>query len=509
MPEDLTMTVRGGPGRSGTVVLLLTLMTVSTVLSAQCADGAPPPCRGARTAGANSVAVLYFDNASADSTDLYLADGITEEIISRLGELGRIQVKSRYLVRRYRGGAESPQVIGRQLSVASIVTGSVRRVGHQLRVTAEMVRTATGDVTWSERFDRADTDVLALQADLAQSMAAAITGRLLPAERQVLATQPTRNPAAYNAWLLGRFYWGKRTAADLVRAAESFQQAIRADSSFAQAWTGLADSYTLFIPAEYDVPGIDTDSILQLAEQSARRALTLAPQLGEAWTSLGEILEYRGKWVEARAAFERGLALNPLYPTAHLWYAYDLVVWNRWPEAIHEFERAAQLDPNSVVITVSLAAGYDLTGRAADAAATFARARSLAPDHPLVSAFGLSHDLFRRDYDALADDWTHFLRVIGTDSAAAADFGRRLRDPALRVAALRETAADRDAVPSWKFLVHRVLDGDDRAAQFLSEVDPDPRRSNVGAIFFCCLEPALRTDPRFVRAFSRFGFPVP
>jgi tetratricopeptide (TPR) repeat protein len=265
----------------------------------------------------------------------------------------------------------------------------------------------------------------------------------------------------------------------------------------------------LFIPAEYDVPGIDTDSILQLAEQSARRALALAPQLGEAWTSLGEILEYRGKWIEARAAFERGVSLSPLYPTAHLWYGYDLVVWNRLDDAIREYERAAELDPVSVVTTVSLAGAYDLAGRPGDAAAAFARARSLAPDHMLVLAFTSAHDLLRRDYDALADDWVHLLRVSGTDSAEAATMGRRLRDPALRAAALRETAADtRTSVP-WRFAVARVLDGDDRAIRLLGEVDPDPRRSGVGGIFFCCLERELRTDPRVVAAFSRFGFPTP
>src|SRR6185369_8789783 len=121
----------------------------------------------------------------------------------------------------------------------------------------------------------------------------------------------SRNPAAYDAYLLGRFYWNKRTAADLVRAAEYFQQAIRADSAYAQAWAGLADSYVLFGPAEYGVPGINQDSILTLAERSARRAIALAPRLGEAYASLGEVLEYRNKWDAAAEAFKQGIALSP------------------------------------------------------------------------------------------------------------------------------------------------------------------------------------------------------
>jgi TolB-like protein/Flp pilus assembly protein TadD len=482
-------------------------------LLAQCPDGSPPPCTRAAARPAiqpTSLAVLYFENASRDTSDAYLADGITEEIISRLSEVGRLQVKSRYQVRRYRTeGTENAADIGRQLAVARIVTGSVRRAGNRLRVTAEMVRTATGDVVWSERYDRADTDVLSLQEDLASAVATAVTGRLLPAEREALAAQPTRNPAAYDAYLLGRFYWNKRTAADLVTAATHFEQAIRADSTYAQAWSGLADAYVLFLPSEYDVPGINPDSILTLAEQSARRALALAPQLGEAYSSLGEILEYRLQWVEAREAFERGVALSPLYPTAHLWYGYDLMVWNRWDEAVREMERAKQLDPLSVVTTVSLAAAYDGADRAADADAMVEQSRLLAPDHPLVLYFASVHDLYRGEYEQLATDFARMARVTGTDSAAASDLERRLRDPAQRNAALRETV-DHPGRASWHALVYRALDGDERMIQYLSEQPTDPKRTDVVSLMVCgCLGSRLLADPRMRAVLTRFGYPQP
>src|SRR5258708_1333067 len=197
---------------------------------AQCPDGTPPPCPSVRAAApaASSVAVLYFDNASNDTSAAYLADGITEEIISRLGEVGRIQVKSRYLVRRYRGGlSESPQAIGRQLAVASIVTGSVRRAGDRLRVTAEMVRTSTGDVVWSERFDRTLADILTLQEDLARAVATAITGRLLPGEQRAIAAQPTRNPAAWDHFLRANAWLAQRTSAAYPRALTEYETAAR------------------------------------------------------------------------------------------------------------------------------------------------------------------------------------------------------------------------------------------------------------------------------------------
>jgi TolB-like protein/Tfp pilus assembly protein PilF len=481
---------------------------------AQCPDGAPPPCAGraVRPASPTSVAVLYFENASPDSTDAYLADGITEEIISRLGGVGRIQVKSRYLVRRYRTDSNnSPVDIGRQLAVASIVTGSVRRAGNRVRVTAEMVRSTSGDVVWSEHYDRSVTDVLALQDELASAVAAAITGRLLPAERELLVAQPTRSAAAYDAYLLGRFYWGKRTAADLVRAAASFQQAIRADSNYAQAWSGLADSYVLFIPAEYDVPGINTDSILNLAERSARRAVAIDPRVGEAWTSLGEILEYRLKWIEAQGAFERGIALSPNYPTAHLWYAYDLMVWNRWDEAIREMNRARELDPLSIVTLVSLASAYAGAERWDDANATNEQALAMSPENSLALWLSAAEALIHRDFDRFGTDYLRMQAGNSRDSANAALVRRALLDPLKRDSTLRTvgvgTAQDRGVF--WQALVHRALDGDDSMIDYLSHVMTNPVRGDTGgAILYCFMGPRLRADPRMHAALARIGYPA-
>ena len=476
----------------------------------QCPNGTPPPCGGRRAAPpANSVAVLYFENASGDSADAYLADGLTEEIITRLSGVERLTVRSRYLVHRYRGVAlEDPALVGRALGVTYLVSGSLRRAGGRLRVNADLIRASGGTEVWGHEFDQQGGDVFAIQAAVAADVASGIVGRLLPTERQTLAERPTSSAAAYDAYLLGRYYWGKRTTQDLVRAAGSFQQAIAADSGFARAWSGLADSYVLFLPSEYDVPGINPDSILALAERAARRALALAPDLGEAYTSLGEILEYQSRWDEARSAFERGVALSPQYPTAHLWYGYDLEVRDRWNDAVREFEAARALDPSSVVTVVSLAAAYDGDERPADAAATFAQARALAPDHLLVVAFGAAHDLYRGDYDALAADQERLLRLSGTDSAAAAVFAARLRDPARREAALRESAGQAGAAAAWSVVVHEMLDGDDSVVAFLARVTPDLKRSGVGGVFYCgCLRPSVRADPRVRAALVRQGFP--
>jgi hypothetical protein len=172
-------------------------------------------------------------------------------------------------------------------------------------------------------------------------------------------------------------------------------------------------------------------------------------------------------------------------------------------------ERARQLDPFSVVTTVSLAAAYDGAERAPEADAMFEQARLLAPDHPLVLIFAAIHDLSRGDYEQLAVDFPRLLRVTGTDSATAADLQRRLRDPAQRAAALRETV-DRPGRVSWRALVYRALDGDDGMIQYLSEQVADSKRSDVGSLMFCgCLGSRLRADPRMQAVLARFGFPQP
>ena len=150
-------------------------------LTAQCPDGSPPPCRltsHASTAPApNSVAVLYFDNLSADTADAYLAEGLTEELIARLGQLPRLAVKSRAAVQRFRQSGADPLAAARALRVARLVTGSVRRGGNRLRVTVELVRASDGEHVWGDLYDRRDADLLAVEEDITRAVAAAIGGR--------------------------------------------------------------------------------------------------------------------------------------------------------------------------------------------------------------------------------------------------------------------------------------------------------------------------------------------
>lgn len=481
-------------------------------LAGQCPDGSPPPCRGARGAAppANSVAVLYFESRSSDTNDLALADGLTEEIIGRLSDIERLTVRSRYLVRRYRGAAfDDPAAIGRSLNVTYLVSGTVRRAGGRLRVSAELMRAVGGAQVWGQQFDQPAGDVFSVQEDVAQGVATGIVGRLLPAETRTLAVRPTSSADAYDAYVLGRFYWNKRTAADLVRASHYFQQAIREDSNYAQAWSGLADSYVLFIPQEYDVPGINPDSILTLAEQAARRAIALAPRLGEAYSSLGEILDYTGKSDEAGTAFEQGVALSPLYPTAHQWYSYHLMAVGRWDEAVREMERARELDPLSLVIAVSVVSAYDGADRWSDAEAMAAQCRALDPDHPLTLFFaGLLHDASSRQLQRLPADVRRVAlsrgwRVdsLGSDTATAADLERRLALPGSRERAITDIAP---RSPTAALALLLAYDGDDAALAYLDRLPVGPGAGDlVDYLLNIVLGARRRADPRFQAVIAR------
>jgi eukaryotic-like serine/threonine-protein kinase len=495
-----------GPGRprdirASAVLVALVVLAVATGLfywhnrSAQ--GPSPTP----------SVAVLPFSDLSGDTTH-YLGDGIAETLINALSQVPGLDVAARTSAFSFKGKTVDVREIGRQLRVGTVLEGSVQRSGDRLRITADLVNCHDGFHLWSKTFDRPAGDIFAVQDEVARAVVTALQGKLLADSTQPLARQGTDDPRAYDAYLLGRFYWNKRAAPDMVRAAEYFGQAIRDDSGYARAWAGLADAYTLFIPSEYDVPGINPDSILTLAEGAARRAVATDTLLGEGWTSLGEVLEYRLKWDEALRAFERGVALSPRYPTAHQWYAYDLMIRNRWDDAIREMERAKQLDPLSLVITVSLGAVYDGVERWDEAETMYRQAEALAPDHSLTHFYAFAHGLVHGDVEWTAYHYRRLLEITGTDSATAAAMEARLRDTTQRAPALRQIAREA-ADPYTPAIVARVLDGDDAMVAFLERLPNDPRRARLErATLAAYIGPRLHGNPKMRTALERLGYPT-
>lgn len=339
---------------------------VATPLLSQCPDGTPPPCRGSRSARTalapvgNTLAVLYFDNLSRDSADRVLTDGLTEEIIARLGEVQRLTVKARYAVRRLREVADlDPAVVGRQLGVAYLVTGSVQRSGSRLRVRAELARAASGNRVWGQQYERGDSDVLAIISDIAQNVTAGVAGSLLPAERASLSARPSRNRGASEHLLRGDVLMAQRTPVSVRRSIAEYEAATRLDPRLAPAWARMSVAYGILVQRGWTHDGRPADDSLGTRSVSAAaRALALDSASSDAWMAegyarmVGDPLEWRG----AEAAFRRAAALEGR--NAEAWHQLgDLLGGTgRDAEAREAYRVALAADPGRPVSLLALAA---------------------------------------------------------------------------------------------------------------------------------------------------------
>jgi TolB-like protein/Tfp pilus assembly protein PilF len=229
--------------------------------------------------------VLYFDNRSTDTADAYLADGLTEELISRLAGVERLTVRSRHLVRRYRGADADPAAVGRALNVRYIVTGTVRRAGERLRVNAELIVAASGSQVWGRQFDQAGADVFAIQEAVAREVATGIVGRLVPAEQRAIVVRPTRVPAAFDAVLRGNFLLARRDSLGFARAILEYETALRLDPGYTDALARLSLAYGLSDMIGFGL-GLPRDTLVARALRAANEAVRRAPASAEAWTAM-------------------------------------------------------------------------------------------------------------------------------------------------------------------------------------------------------------------------------
>jgi TolB-like protein len=345
---------------------------LATPLRAQCPDGTPPPCRAdvRPSPPPTSVAVLYFDNLSRDTNDQYLADGLTEEIITRLSAIDRLTVRSRHLVRRFRGTPlHDPAAAGRILGVTYLVSGSVRRAGAELRVSAELVRASGGAQVWGNTFDQAGDDIFAIQEAVARQVAEGIVGRLLPSERRRLAARPTRRPAAHAAFLRGNYHLARRDSAGLVRALAEYETALRADPSYGDARARLALTYGLAYTNGTDI-GLPADTVAARLARAAAEAVRRAPRSSDAWiaTALARQAAEPRTFARVLEANERAVALDSTSSEAHHQLGFTLFVLGHDSAAMAQTRAALHLEPLRPVSLVRLAehalAARDIPGAA-------------------------------------------------------------------------------------------------------------------------------------------------
>jgi TolB-like protein/Tfp pilus assembly protein PilF len=312
--------------------------------------------RSTLAAPEKSIAVLPFENRSEDKANAYFADGIQDEILTRLSKIADLKVISRTSTQQFQSKPANLSEIAKQLGVANILEGSVQRSADQVRVNVQLIKAATDAHLWADTFDRKLTDIFAVESDIATTIAETLQAKLTGAEKTAIAKRPTANTEAYELYLKGRFFWNKRTAADLRTAIEYFNQALGKDPSYALAYVGLADSYLLLPRFGAASPA---DSFPQ-AKAAAKKALELDDTLAEAHTSLAIVLAlYDFDLEHSLKELERAIQLNPNYATAHQWYASGpLLALGQFDRAIAEGKRAVELDPLSLVINTDLGEDY-------------------------------------------------------------------------------------------------------------------------------------------------------
>jgi serine/threonine-protein kinase len=307
---------------------------------------AHPPTRLSK-----SIAVLPFANMSADSENEYLSDGITEEIINALAQLTDLHVAARMSSFAFKGKTPDIREVGRKLNVTTVLEGSVRQAGTQLRVIAQLINVADGFHLWSQRYDREMDDVFAIQDEIAATIADRLKVTLAGRTDEPLVKPPTKNMEAYQLYLKGRHLWNRRTKEGLEQAVEYFQGAIELDPGYALAYAGLADANLLLGSYMY----LPWEEAMSRVKVAAERALDLNPSLAEAHTSRGQVLRLELDWRGEEEAYRRAIELNPSYATAHHWYATLLAALGRSDEALREIRRAEELDPLSHAISVTVA----------------------------------------------------------------------------------------------------------------------------------------------------------
>jgi adenylate cyclase len=297
----------------------------------------------------NRIAVIPFANISPDPNDDYFTDGLTEELISTLSEIRGLRVIARTSVLRYRGTDRPASAIGKDLSVAYILEGSVRKAGSKIRVTAQLIDCRSEERVWSDRYDRKLDDLFAIQSDIAKSVAVSLKITLLSGDMARVEKRDTDNVAAYAAYLKGRTYLHERTEKAIKAAREQFLIATKEDPAYARAYAGIADTHMLL--GDYLFAPVPES--LDLAKKYIDKALDLDPDIAEARVSLGNYLVYDYKFNDAEVEFKRAIALNPSYATGHHWYGNLLEHLGRPEESLAEILLAEKLDPLSSSITIS------------------------------------------------------------------------------------------------------------------------------------------------------------
>ena len=301
----------------------------------------------AGAAPVRSIAVLPLTNISGDPAQEYLVDGVTEELITQLAQIGALKVISRSSVMHYKGSSKTLPQIGSELNVDAVVEGSVQRSGNQIRITAQLIQAATDRHLWAQAYTRDSSDVLAMEQEVARAIANEIEVKLTPQEEARLSRVHQVVPEAYEDYLKGRYYWNQRVCSKLKKGLQYFESARDKDPQWALPYVGIADT-SILMPQYCSTPA---GPLILRARAAVQRALELDDGLAEAHASLGLIDRYEWNWDATAREFKRAIELKPSYASAHHWYGLYLSSQGRHEEALAEINRALELDPLAPILS--------------------------------------------------------------------------------------------------------------------------------------------------------------
>jgi TolB-like protein len=334
--------------------------TVPVTAGATAGTTAGPATTTEPGAPARSIAVLAFDDLSPERDQAYFAEGISEELLNLLARIEGFKVAARTSSFKFRGASLDIGEIGRALNVETVLEGSVRKAGNQLRVTAQLINVADGFHIWSQSYDRELSNVFTVQDEIATAIVDALKLKL---DLTAATAGRTQDTAAYDHYLRGRQLGRQPTRAGLLRAVEEFEKAIAIDRNFAAAYAGIADAWVWL----EDYGGIRSSEAFPRAEQAARRALELDPESAEAHAAIAFVLDRHHRKADARDSFERTLQLNPNYVNAYNLYGDTLRDLGDYPRMIEVHRKAVELDPLSYFMKTRLASKLLATGQVEEA----------------------------------------------------------------------------------------------------------------------------------------------
>ena len=449
---------------------------------------------------ASTIAVLPFTDMSPGGGQEYFGDGMTEELINALTKLEGIGVVSRTSAFAYKGQNLDVREIGRRLEVGNVLEGSIRVAGDRLRVTARLVEVENGRDLWSESYDREMKDVFVIQEEIARSIVSALEPELASAGI-VLVASGTENPEAYQLYLQGRYFWNQRTRESLARANELFEAAIRADTTYALAYTGMADVYGM-------LRGRGFMSVRETAEKqraAAQRAIELDPGLSEAHTSFAQFLfEYDWDWDAAGDEFQRALELDPRNANARHWYSHYLTAMGQTEESLEQSERAIEVSPYDDILREHLGWHYAMARDYERALEAQVRALEMNPTGRTHAFLAFAYQALGRNAEALAA-CEKAMATYGEDALAMGFVGYVLgrldhRREALDLA--RELELRGDQTYYAVALIHVALGDRNRALGWLERA----YASHSPGLVYLSADPRLdelRLDPRFVALLRR------